>query len=200
MSSGRCGRLLRPAFPGGDRLRVRPRRGRCRAGEDGQQRVLRQDPAASVSRDDTSVATRRIPQLKKTHTWPTPADRGPIASRRPPLPCGRPSTASPATHVLLRGACSSTSSTPWVTLGPSTGRGARRAARRSAPHLRTLLDSVVALGLLDQCNDLYELNDTARRYLVSDGPACMAELVAVAPGPLPNWSRLADTVRRWATG
>lgn len=62
-------------------------------------------------------------------------------------------------------------------------------------HLRSLLDGVVALGLLDQYEGIYELNDTAKRYLVSDGPATMADLIAVAPGPHENWTRLADTVR-----
>ena len=62
-------------------------------------------------------------------------------------------------------------------------------------HLRSLLDGVVAQGLLDQFVDVYELNDTARRYLVSDGPATMASLVPVAPGPHENWTRLAATVR-----
>ncbi len=62
-------------------------------------------------------------------------------------------------------------------------------------HLRSLLDGVVAQGLLDQFVDLYQLNDTARRYLVSDGPASMADLIPVAPGPHDNWTRLADTVR-----
>lgn len=62
-------------------------------------------------------------------------------------------------------------------------------------HLRSLLDGVVAQGLLDQFVDVYELNDTAKRYLVSDGPASMASLVPVAPGPHENWTRLADTVR-----
>jgi 2-polyprenyl-3-methyl-5-hydroxy-6-metoxy-1,4-benzoquinol methylase len=66
----------------------------------------------------------------------------------------------------------------------------------SAPHLAALLDGVVALGLLDKVDDRYELNDTARRYLVSDGPACMAGLIPVAPGPQHNWTALADTVRR----
>lgn len=65
----------------------------------------------------------------------------------------------------------------------------------SVPHLGSLLDGVVALGLLDQVRDVYELNDTARRYLVSDGPASMADLIPVAPGPHDNWTRLADTVR-----
>ena len=67
-----------------------------------------------------------------------------------------------------------------------------------AGQLTTLLDGVVALGLLDQFVDVYELNDTAKRYLVSDGPATMADLVAVAPGPHQNWTRLADTIRNGA--
>lgn len=66
----------------------------------------------------------------------------------------------------------------------------------SAPHLASLLDGVVALGLIDKVGDRYRANDTTRRYLVSDGPACMAHLVPVAPGPQHNWTRLADTVRR----
>ena len=63
-------------------------------------------------------------------------------------------------------------------------------------HLRSLLDGVVALGLLDQFEYFYQLNDTAERYLVSNGPATMADLIAVAPGPHENWTRLADTVRQ----
>src|SRR3954454_22762154 len=66
----------------------------------------------------------------------------------------------------------------------------------SSPHLESLLDGVVALGLLDKSNDRYSTNDTTRRYLVSDGPACMAQLVPIAPGPAHNWTRLAETVRR----
>lgn len=62
-------------------------------------------------------------------------------------------------------------------------------------HLRSLLDGVVAQGLLDQFVDIYELNDTAKRYLVTDGPASMASLIPVAPGPHENWTRLADTVK-----
>ena len=59
----------------------------------------------------------------------------------------------------------------------------------SAPHLASVLDGVVALGLLDKVNARYSANDTTRRYLVSDGPACMAQLVPVAPGPQHNWAR-----------
>jgi SAM-dependent methyltransferase len=81
-------------------------------------------------------------------------------------------------------------------LGPCTSETAAARLGVSAPHLGVLLDAVVALGLLDQCRGRYELNDVARRYLTSDSRASMAGLVPVAPGPLRNWSRLADTVRK----
>ena len=79
--------------------------------------------------------------------------------------------------------------------GPATAE--RLAGELDVPtaHLASLLDSVVALELLDQYTDVYELNDAATRYLVTDGPATMAGLVPVAPGPHENWTRLAETVR-----
>lgn len=80
--------------------------------------------------------------------------------------------------------------------GPVTSPAVAQRLGVSEPHLRCVLDAVVALGLLDQCAGRYELNDVARRYLASDGPACMAALVPVAPGPHENWARLADTVRK----
>ncbi len=80
--------------------------------------------------------------------------------------------------------------------GPSRVEALTSAIGAPDDHLRSLLDGVVALGLLDQVDDVYELNDTARRYLVSDGPASMASLIPVAPGPHENWRELADTVRR----
>ena len=61
--------------------------------------------------------------------------------------------------------------------------------------MESLLDSVVALGLLDRVVDDFRLNDAARRYLLVDGAASMAALIPVAPGPHENWTRLADTVR-----
>ena len=67
--------------------------------------------------------------------------------------------------------------------------------RVSAPHLEALLDSLAVLGLLERVGGRYGLNDTAARYLTTDGVASMASLVPVAPGPLENWSRLADTIR-----
>ena len=65
----------------------------------------------------------------------------------------------------------------------------------SAPHLEALLDSLAVLGLLERVGGRYGLNDAAARYLTTDGAASMASLVPVAPGPLENWSRLADTIR-----
>ena len=52
------------------------------------------------------------------------------------------------------------------------------------------------MGFLERRGERYELNDTSRRYLTSSGPATMAALVAVAPGPLDNWATLTETVRR----
>jgi 2-polyprenyl-3-methyl-5-hydroxy-6-metoxy-1,4-benzoquinol methylase len=61
--------------------------------------------------------------------------------------------------------------------------------------LQHLCDAMVAFGLLDQVGDQYELTETAERYLCTDGPASMVDLVAVAPGPLANWQHLAATIR-----
>ena len=65
----------------------------------------------------------------------------------------------------------------------------------SAPHLEALLDSLAVLNLLERVGGCYGLNDTAARYLTRDGAASMAALVPVAPGPLENWSDLANTIR-----
>jgi SAM-dependent methyltransferase len=80
-------------------------------------------------------------------------------------------------------------------IGPATGEELAGKVGASAPHLTTLLEGVVALGLLDRRHGVFELNDTARRYLTTDGAASMSSLVAVSPGPLVNWQRLTDTVR-----
>lgn len=134
------------------------------------------------------------PQLKKTHT---------MAHAGRPWTDYKPPAAAPVwaaiegfgRYYVLRAALELDIFDTLDELGPSPADSLAEHLAVSAPHLRTLLDSVVALSLMDQCNGIYELNDTAKRYLVSDGPACMADLVAVAPGPLKNWSRLADTVR-----
>lgn len=79
--------------------------------------------------------------------------------------------------------------------GPSASAPLADVLDVSAAHLGSLLDSLVALGLLDQFDDVYSLNDTARRYLVRAGDASMTDLIGVAPGPLENWTRLAETIR-----
>ncbi|MDY7101164.1 MAG: methyltransferase [Actinomycetota bacterium] len=81
-------------------------------------------------------------------------------------------------------------------IGPCDAAGLSAELDVSATHLEALVDAVVVMGLLDRVHGRYELNDTTRRYLVTDGPASMASLVPVAPGPHENWGRLADTVRR----
>ncbi|MGZ4772266.1 MAG: methyltransferase family protein, partial [Ilumatobacteraceae bacterium] len=134
------------------------------------------------------------PQLKKTHTM---AHAGrPWTDYKPPAaaPIWAAIEGFGRFHVL----CAALELDVFDTLqelGSSTADQVAARLSVSAPHLRTLLDAVVALGLIDQFDGAYELNDTARRYLVSDGPACMAGLVGVAPGPLENWAKLADTVR-----
>ncbi len=65
----------------------------------------------------------------------------------------------------------------------------------SSVHLQHLCDAMVSFGFLDQVDEVYELTETAERYLCTNGPASMAALVRVAPGPLANWEHLADTIR-----
>ncbi len=66
----------------------------------------------------------------------------------------------------------------------------------SPTHLAGLLDSLVALALLERVDERFGLNETAERYLVSGGPASLADLVGVAPGPRENWLGLAETIRQ----
>jgi ubiquinone/menaquinone biosynthesis C-methylase UbiE len=143
------------------------------------------------------MAERRdapYPQLKKTHT---------MAHAGRPWTDYKPPAAAPVwaaiegfgRYHVLRAALDLNLFDTLRDLGPSDAGAVAAHLAVSSPHMRSLLDSVVALGFLEQVNDVYELNDTAKRYLISDGPACMADLVAVAPGPLENWSQLADTVR-----
>lgn len=65
----------------------------------------------------------------------------------------------------------------------------------SPKHLELLLDCMTTLSFLDKVDGLYELTETAERYLCRDGPASMASLVRVSPGPLENWMNLAETIR-----
>lgn len=134
------------------------------------------------------------PELKKTHTM---ARTGrPWTDRKPPAaaPVWAAIEGLGRFHVLVAALELDVFDT-LQRLGPSGIERVNDALACSEPHLRTLLDAVVAMGLLDQVDGVYDLNDTARRYLVSDGPATMADLVPVAPGPHDNWTRLSDTVR-----
>ena len=135
------------------------------------------------------------PKLKKTHTM---AHIGrPFSDFKPPpaAPVWAAIEGLARYHVLL----AAIELGVFDVLRDAGQTGAGELADKlgvSAPHLASLLDGVVALGLIDKVHDRYSANDTTRRYLVSDGPACMARLVPVAPGPQQNWARLADTVRR----
>lgn len=80
-------------------------------------------------------------------------------------------------------------------LGPCRAAQLAEHLEVSAPHLEHLLDAMVSFGFLDQVDDVYELTETAERYLCTNGPASMAGLVHVAPGPLENWTTLTHTIR-----
>lgn len=134
------------------------------------------------------------PELKKQHTM---ARTGrPWTDRKPPAaaPVWAAIEGLGRYHSLVAGIELGVFDALAAT-GPATADALASELAVSAPHLRSLLDAIVAMGLLDQWRGVYELNDTARRYLVSGGPACMAALVPVAPGPHENWRRLADTIR-----
>lgn len=137
------------------------------------------------------------PELKKTHT---------MARTGRPWTDHKPPAAAPVWAVIegygrfhvLVSALELGAFEVLDRLGPATAEQLAAEVGVSAPHLRTLLGGVVATGLLDHRHGRFELNDTARRYLLRDGPASMADLVPVSPGPLDNWRRLAETVSRGA--
>ncbi len=58
-----------------------------------------------------------------------------------------------------------------------------------------LADLLVSLGLLDADGQRYLLTPVAARFLVSDSPAQMRDLVRLSPGPAQGWAGLADAVR-----
>ena len=150
------------------------------------------------------------PELKKTHT---------MAHVGRPFTDFKPPAAAPVWavieglgryHVLLAAlelglfealndaeAASGTGIATGASVADSGLTAGELAARLNLPelHLEALLDSVVALGLLDRVVERFRLNDAARRYLLVDSAASMAALIPVAPGPHENWTRLAATVR-----
>ncbi|HLI15745.1 MAG TPA: methyltransferase [Acidimicrobiales bacterium] len=70
-------------------------------------------------------------------------------------------------------------------------------ARRCGAHegrLASLLDGLVAAGVLERDGERYALTPTAAAYLVP-GPGYLGALLRTSPGPLENWPALAATVR-----
>ncbi len=143
------------------------------------------------------MADSPYPELKKTHTM---AHVGrPYTDYKPPAaaPVWAVIEGYGRFHVLVSALQLNLFDT-LDELGPSTPDDLAEQLDVSAPHLATLLDGVIALGFLERHRGRVQLNDTARRYLVSSSPASMADLVPVSPGPLANWDRLTDTVRAGA--
>lgn len=134
------------------------------------------------------------PELKKTHTM---ARKGrPWSDYKPPAAApvwaviegfGRFHTLVTALELGVFDAIGR--------LGAANGDELAAELDVSAPHLTTLLEGIAALGFLELSGGRWILNDTAKRYLTSDGPASMVDLIPVSPGPLDNWRRLTDTVR-----
>lgn len=140
------------------------------------------------------MADSPYPEMKKTHT---------MARRGRPWRDFKPPPAGPVWGIIqgfgsywtLVAAVELGLFDAVQTAGRTTADDLAETLSVSAPHLRHVLDALVTFGFLDQVDDLYELTETAERYLATDGPASMAALVRVAPGPHQNWLQLADTVR-----
>ena len=135
------------------------------------------------------------PELKKTHT---------LARKGRPWTDYKPPPSAPiwgvieglGSYYILLAALELNIFDTLKSLGPSSIKVLTERLKVSEPHLQSLLDSLVALELLDQFVDIYELNDTCERYLTSDGEASMASLIPFAPGPHENWKNLAETIRQ----
>lgn len=135
-----------------------------------------------------------FPELKKTHT---------LARRGRPWRDYKPPPSGPV-WAVIQGYGSYWMLVAAVELGVFDGIEALGPCRvdvladrldASPVPLQHLLDALVTFGFLDQVDEVYELTETAERYLCTSGAASMASLVRVAPGPLENWTHLADTIR-----
>jgi len=139
------------------------------------------------------VADSPYPELKKSHT---------MAHTGRPWRDYKPPPAAPV-WALIQGFGSYWALVAAIELGvfdalegsPSAVAPLAGAIDASPGHLEHLLDALVTFGFLDQVDEVYELTETAERYLCTNGAASMASLIAVAPGPHENWTRLADTIR-----
>ena len=140
------------------------------------------------------MADSPYPELKKTHTMARVGR--PFMDHKPPV-------AAPVWDVIegygrFRVLVSALQLDLFDTLdriGPSSIEDLADRIEASPGHLATLVEGVIALGFLERHRGMIELNDTARRYLVSSSSASMADLIPVSPGPLGNWERLTETVR-----
>ncbi|MDG2351834.1 MAG: methyltransferase dimerization domain-containing protein [Acidimicrobiales bacterium] len=139
------------------------------------------------------------PELKKTHT---------MAHKGRPWTDYKPPPAAPVwsvieglgSYYILLAAIELDVFDTLESTGPVKVEVLSEKLEVSKPHLQSLLDSLVALGFLDQFVNVYELNDTAKRYLTSNGPASMANLISIAPGPHNNWLTLAETIKNGTPG
>jgi SAM-dependent methyltransferase len=140
------------------------------------------------------MADSPYPELKKTHTIVRMGR--PWRDRKPPPSAG--------VWGIIQGFGSYWTLVAAIDLGvfdavermqPIAVNELARDLRVSLVPLSHLLDALVGLGFCDQVDDMYELTETAERYLTSNGPASMAALVRDAPGPHHNWTRLAETIR-----
>lgn len=134
------------------------------------------------------------PELKKTHT---------AAHRGTPWRDFKPPASGPVWNIIQGFGnywllCAAVELGAFDTLqrtGPTTLDVL--ASELGLPHRSALFlfDGLVAIGMIEQYRDVYELGELGERYLTSDAVASMAELIGVAPGPLGNWEHLADTLR-----
>lgn len=134
------------------------------------------------------------PELKRTHTMARVGR--PFTDRKPPpaAPVWAAIEGYGRFHVLVAALELGVFET-LDEMGPATGEEVATELDVSPSHLTTLLEGVVALGLLEHRGGRFSLGDAARRYLLRSSPASMADLVPVSPGPLDNWRHLATTVR-----
>ena len=141
------------------------------------------------------MADSPYPELKKTHT---------MARTGRPWSDVKPAPSAPVWNVIfglgaywmLAGAIELGLFDALWDRGPLGPEELAERLESSAPHTEVLADALVVLGLLDRHGGRFDLNDCSRRYLCTESPAPMADLVLLAPGPQQNWTDLATTVRR----
>jgi len=139
------------------------------------------------------MADSPYPELKKTHTM---ARQGrPWTDTKPPPAASVWSVIQGLGSYFVLVAALELEVFDTLDNGPQMVKDLAQSLEVSEPHLNSLLDSLVVLGLLDQVEGVYDLNEVSSRYLLSDGPASMSELIPVAPGPYENWKTLVETVR-----